>query len=194
MLSIKYQVLKELCSMLPSELVENVGVITDLKLYDLFYDSDIDFSDAMFDNFCYCEFNFFNGYLVENCCKCDYIGRTSKFTVNSSYRDFLYSYYNQCDYFANNKLTTLGKKVMIITEWLYYNDSICIASENKLSVSDAEILDAYDNCTYKETIEYIKHDFKDCIECLRDIKNVYDYINDFKKNQIENFKAFLDAC
>lgn len=194
MLSIKYQVLKELCSMLPNELVENVGVITDLKLYDLFYYSDIDFSSAMFDDFCYCEFNFFNGYLVENCCKCDYIGRTSKFTVNSSYRDFLYSYYNQCDYFANNKLTTLGKKVMIITEWLYYNDSICIASENKLSESDTEILDAYDNCTYKETIEYIKHDFKNCIECLRDIKNVYDYINDFKKNQIENFKAFLDAC
>ena len=193
MLSIKYQVLKELCSMLPSELVENVGVITDLKLYDLFYDSGIDFNDAMFEDFCYCEFNFFNGYLVENCCKCDYIGRTSKFTVNSSYRDFLCSYYNQCDYFANNKLTTLDKKVMIITEWLYYSDSICIASENKLSESDAEILDAYDNCTYKETIEYIKRDFKDCIECLRDIKNVYDYINDFKKNQIENFMAFLDA-
>ena len=193
MLSIKYQVLKELCSMLPNELVENVGVITDLKLYDLFYDSGIDFNDAMFEDFCYCEFNFFNGYLVENCCKCDYIGRTSKFTVNSSYRDFLCSYYNQCDYFANNKLTTLDKKVMIITEWLYYNDSICIASENKLSESDAEILDAYDNCTYKETIEYIKRDFKDCIECLRDIKNVYDYINDFKKNQIENFMAFLDA-
>ena len=104
MLSIKYQVLKELCSMLPNELVENVGVITDLKLYDLFYYSDIDFTSAMFDNFCYCEFNFFNGFLVENCCKCDYIGRTSKFTVNSSYRDFLYSYYNKCDYFANNKL------------------------------------------------------------------------------------------
>ena len=194
MLSIKYQVLKELCSMLPNELVENVGVITDLKLYDLFYDSDIDFNDAMFEDFCYCEFNFFNGFLVENCCKCDYIGRSSKFTVNSSYRDFLYSYYNQCDYFANNKLTTLDKKVMIITEWLYYNDSICIALENKLSESDGEILDAYDNCTYNETIEYIKRDFKDCIECLRDIKNVYDYINDFKKNQIENFKAFLDAC
>ena len=194
MLSIKYQVLKELCSMLPSELVENVGVITDLKLYDLVYNSDIDFSDAMFEDFCYCEFNFFNGYLVENCCKCDYIGRSSKFTVNSSYRDFLFSYYNQCDYFANNKLTTLDKKVMIITEWLYCNDSICIALEKKLSESDGEILDAYDNCTYNETIEYIKRDFKDCIECLRDIKNVYDYINDFKKNQIENFKAFLDAC
>ena len=47
MLSIKYQVLKELCSMLPSELVENVGVITDLKLYDLFYDSvDLIFLEA----------------------------------------------------------------------------------------------------------------------------------------------------
>lgn len=123
--------------------------------------------------FCETEYNFFIEWCNEN--NYDFqkmyrqLGRTSSFYLHDlgdDVDDMLYSLLDDNAYF-------------------WYSDYIYFNNGELSAISEEE--------SQEEVLNYLANDFyDDCIKSLDDIIQVYNYIKDFKENQVEIFKSFLE--
>lgn len=144
------------------------------KDFPLCYESGIDY----FSYFCEDEYENFIEWCRENDIDFDKmrhnVGRTSKF--------YLHNWHDtDIDFMMYNIINECGC-------W-YYCDYINLTN-GFITSTDIE---TYENETL-ESLEYFANDlWNDFKKEIEDIEKVYDYISCFKKNQIDNFKGYLDG-
>ena len=177
----KSEVLRiKLMEMITDEVVEYVGNITNLKLYDANYlaykiaeESGNEEVFEAFNNFCQESFDTFmeDSESPMRGLKLKHLGRTSSFRIDTE--DGLYggAYYD--DY---NNASKEEKKQMLYEEFLYIQNT---------DESDFEEMD-------KDEIELLIEEMKDYIENFNNIIEAYKEIEDFKKNQVEYFKEYIE--
>ena len=178
----KSEVLRiKLMEMITDEVVEYVGNITNLKLYDANYlaykiaeESGNEEVFEAFNNFCQESFDTFieDSESPMRGLKLKHLGRTSSFRIDTE--DGLYggAYYYD-DY---NNASKEEKKQMLYEEFLYLHNT---------DESDFEEMD-------KDEIELLIEEMKDYIENFNNIIEAYKEIEDFKKNQVEYFKEYIE--
>ena len=170
---------------------------TDLKLYDVsYYVGDDEKLLKHFENFCECEYDYFQYWLDENMLKTEYIGRTSSFYfyggyAESNFYDFdIYDMKND-----QNIFDTLGYGLESELETLFDSDDFYQAYYNlendcHMSLTDEYDLDdleiELDNSIY-ELEEYLQAYYKE----IKGVKRAYKWLESYKDNQIENFKDFV---
>ena len=178
----KSEVLRiKLMEMITDEVVEYVGNITNLKLYDANYlaykiaeESGNEEVFEAFNNFCQESFDTFieDRESPMRGLKLKHLERTSSFRIDTE--DGLYggAYYYD-DY---NNASKEEKKQMLYEEFLYIQNT---------DESDFEEMD-------KDEIELLIEEMKDYIENFNNIIEAYKEIEDFKKNQVEYFKEYIE--
>ena len=178
----KSEVLRiKLMEMITDEVVEYVGNITNLKLYDANYlaykiaeESGNEEVFEAFNNFCQESFDTFieDSESPMRGLKLKHLGRTSSFRIDTE--DGLYggAYYYD-DY---NNASKEEKKQMLYEEFLYIQNT---------DESDFEEMD-------EDEIELLIEEMKDYIENFNNIIEAYKEIEDFKKNQVEYFKEYIE--
>ena len=178
----KSEVLRiKLMEMITDEVVEYVGNITNLKLYDANYlaykiaeESGNEEVFEVFNNFCQESFDTFmeDSESPMRGLKLKHLGRTSSFRIDTE--DGLYggAYYYD-DY---NNASKEEKKQMLYEEFLYIQNT---------DESDFEEMD-------EDEIELLIEEMKDYIENFNNIIEAYKEIEDFKKNQVEYFKEYIE--
>ena len=171
----------KLMGMITGEVVEYVGNVTNLKLYDANYlaykiaeESGNEEVFEAFNNFCQESFDTFieDSESPMRGLKLKHLGRTSSFRIDTE--DGLYggAYYYD-DY---NNASKEEKKQMLYEEFLYIQNT---------DESDFEEMD-------KDEIELLIEEMKDYIENFNNIIEAYKEIEDFKKNQVEYFKEYIE--
>ena len=178
----KSEVLRiKLMEMITDEVIEYAGKITNLKLYDANYlacriaeESGNEEAFEEFNNFCQESFDTFmeDSESPMRGLKLKHLGRTSSFRIDTE--DGLYggAYYYD-DY---NNASKEEKKQMLYEEFLYIQNT---------DESDFEEMD-------KDEIELLIEEMKDYIENFNNIIEAYKEIEDFKKNQVEYFKEYIE--
>ena len=178
----KSEVLRiKLMEMITGEVVKYVGNITNLKLYDANYlackiaeeNGNEEIFEA-FNSFCQESFDTFmeDSESPMRGLKLKHLGRTSSFRIDTE--DGLYggAYYYD-DY---NNASKEEKKQMLYEEFLYIQNT---------DESDFEEMD-------EDEIELLIEEMKDYIENFNNIIEAYKEIEDFKKNQVEYFKEYIE--
>ena len=171
----------KLMGMITGEVVKYVGNVTNLKLYDANYlacriaeESGNEEACEAFNNFCQESFDTFmeDSESPMRGLKLKHLGRTSSFRIDTE--DGLYggAYYYD-DY---NNASKEEKKQMLYEEFLYIQNT---------DESDFEEMD-------KDEIELLIEEMKDYIENFNNIIEAYKEIEDFKKNQVEYFKEYIE--
>ena len=171
----------KLMGMITGEVVEYVGNVTNLKLYDANYlacriaeESGNEEAFEAFNNFCQESFDTFmeDSESPMRGLKFKHVGRTSSFMIDTE--DGLYggAYYYD-DY---NGATEVEKKQMLYEEFLYIQNT---------DESDFEEMD-------EDEIELLIEEMEDYIASFDDIIKAYDEIEDFKKNQVKYFKEYIE--
>ena len=171
----------KLMGMITGKVVKYVGNVTNLKLYDANYlackiaeESGNEEAFEAFNNFCQESFDTFmeDSESPMRGLKFKYIGRTSSFMIDTE--DELYGmvYY----YDEYNGATEKEKKQMLYEEFLYIQNT---------DESDFEEMD-------EDEIELLIEEMKDYVASFDDIIKAYDEIEDFKKNQVEYFKEYIE--
>ena len=178
----KSEVLRiKLMEMITDEVIECAGKITNLKLYDANYlacriaeESGNEEVFEAFNSFCQESFDTFmeDSESPMRGLKLKHLGRTSSFRIDTE--DGLYgeAYYYD-DY---NNASKEEKKQMLYEEFLYIQNT---------DESDFEEMD-------KDEIELLIEEMKDYIENFNNIIEAYKEIEDFKKNQVEYFKEYIE--
>lgn len=156
----------------------------DLKLHDVSYyvydkaqteysDLPYDFNDLFYD---FCELSYdlmiedFNISGLEF--KPDIIGRTSKFYIDKKY----------------NLSYGIDSLIMELLNYGCYQYNVIPDIENNHIIVDQWIIEDDTNIMYIASSEFIE----DCKKQLQPIIDIYDYINGFKKDQINIFKEYLN--
>ena len=171
----------KLMGMITGEVVKYVGNVTNLKLYDANYlacriaeENGNEEAFEAFNNFCQESFDTFieDSESPMRGLKLKHLGRTSSFRIDTE--DGLYggAYYYD-DY---NNASKEEKKQMLYEEFLYIQNT---------DESDFEEMD-------EDEIELLIEEMKDYIENFNNIIEAYKEIEDFKKNQVEYFKEYIE--
>ena len=180
--------------------INYLGNTTNLKLYDVsMYCYENNIEDDYFNFFCECEYNYFNDTLKENNIELKYIGRTSTFRViGENYFNGYWSIYDIEDF---DKNISIREKIGYIIENYFYKEyniglEFEYDKEGNIINFDYEELKNY-MLGYNDSKEVLKNLYiellsNNLIEELYNIVSTYKYINDFKENQIEIFKNFLE--
>ena len=180
----KTEVLKiKLMSMIPEEVAEYVGNVTNLKLYDASYlackvgeeNDNLEEMCDLFNDFCDDSFKEFmegDDAPMEGLKLCN-IGSTSMFRIDTE--DELYG---RAYYYDNyNNASKEERKQMLYEEFLYLQNT------DEVEFDEME----------KDEIELLIDEMKDYMESFKDIINAYKAIDNFKKNQVEYFKDYLEG-
>ena len=181
--------------------IEYLGSTENLKLHEIAmycYDNNVEIE--LFNIFCQFEFDNFMEILKENDIELNYIGRTSTFRVIGNY--FLtndnYSIY-EIENFDNTSIIK-EKIIYLIENYFYKSYSYCFDfkfdKEGNIIDFDYNELKNY-ILEYSDSKEVLKNIYKELwnnnvIEELNNIVSTYKYIQEFKENQIEIFKNFLE--
>ena len=180
-----------LISELKDDRVECIGQLEDLKLYDVsYYISEklgeieglsIEKCDELychiFDLFCEDNYNMFEEDEKNYNIKRVYLGHTSKFYIESNYHEIIDSYYYPSNYREEYDLEE--KKSMLLDEFLF----------NQLGIYEDCIEDYYST---KEDFIYMLNEYEDFLDTIEEIYGGYEYIRDFKENQIDIFKDWYN--
>lgn len=161
----------------------------DLKLHDACCASiDFELNNAMvtfsseeqsdwFSFFCEIEFDNFKDWLAEegiNSNIMEYVGRTSQFYLGSLH--------------SSNLLDTLAA-----ASYEYMDNNLLITENQDGVFINKECLEYFDDIEdfVNALLSFTEAVYKEVEESLKDIIKVYDYITDFKKNQVEYFRDFV---
>ena len=171
---------------------------TDLKLHDVaFYVGDNEKLLNDFMNFCECEYDYFKYWLDENMLKTEYIGRTSSFKFYGGYAEsnfYGFDIYDMKD--DQNIFDTLGYGIESESEIIFDSGSLEYAYyelENVLNydLSDSDDLNDLEidlDNAIEELQEYLHAYYKE----IKAVKRAYKWLEDYKKNQVESFKDFVE--
>ena len=179
-----------LISELKDDRVECIGKLEDLKLHDVSYYigeklnkiEGLDYREYnnlychMFELFCEDNYNIFEANEENYNIKRVYLGHTSKFYIESDYSEII-NYYYASDYREEYDLKE--KKSMLLDEFLFIQ------------------LDTYEDCieedySTKEDFIYMLNEYEDFLDTIDEIYECYEYIRDFKENQVDIFKDWYD--
>ena len=171
---------------------------TNLKLYDVsFYVGDDEKLLSHFENFCDTEYDYFNYWLEENMLTTEQIGRTSSFYFYGGYSESNFYDFDIYDMKEDqNIFDTLGYGLESELETLFNSDDFYQAFydfENDcrydlLDSDDLENLETeLDNSIY-ELEEYLQAYYKE----IKAVKRAYKWLENYKANQVENFKDFVE--
>ena len=180
-----------LISELKDDRVERIGQLEDLKLYDVSYyigeklgeieGLSIEKYDELychiFNLFCEDNYNMLEEDEKNYNIKRVYLGHTSKFYIESNYHEIIDSYYYPSNYREEYDLEE--KKSMLLDEFLF----------NQLGIYEDCIEDDYST---EEDFIYMLNEYEDFLDTIEDIYGGYEYIRDFKENQIDIFKDWYD--
>ena len=180
-----------LISELKDDRVECIGKLEDLKLHDVSYyigeklgevdglsnEKYIELYSHIFDLFCEENYNIFEEDEKNYNIKRVYLGHTSKFYIESNYHEIIDSYYYPSNYREEYDLKE--KKSMLLDEFLYI----------KLNTDEEYLKEEYST---KEDFIYILNEYEDFLDTIEEIYGGYEYIRDFKENQVDIFKDWYD--
>ena len=171
---------------------------TNLKLYDVaFYVGDDERLLKHFDNFCECEYDYFQYWLEENMLQTEYIGRTSSFKFYGGYAEsnfYDFDIYDMKD--DQNIFDTLGYGLESELETLFISDDFYQAYYNLENDCRIDLSDDYDledleteldNSIY-ELEEYLQAYYKE----IKAVKRAYKWLENYKAYQVDNFKDFVE--
>ena len=171
---------------------------TNLKLYDVaFYVGDNEKLLKHFENFCECEYDYFEYWLNENMLKTEYIGRTSSFYFYGGYAEsnfYDFDIYDMKD--DQNIFDTLGYGLESETEIIFDSGSLEYAYyelENVLNydLSDSDDLNDLEidlDNAIEELQEYLHAYYKE----IKAVRRAYKWLETYKKYQVESFKDFVE--
>ncbi len=180
-----------LISELKDDRVECIGQLEDLKLHDVSYyigeklgevdglsnEKYIELYSHIFDLFCEENYNMFEEDEKNYNIKRVYLGHTSKFYIESNDSEIVSCYYYPSDYREEYDLKE--KKSMLLDEFLYI----------KLNTDEEYLKEEYNT---KEDFIYMLNEYEDFLDTIEEIYGGYEYIRDFKENQIDIFKDWYD--
>lgn len=170
---------------------------TNLKLYEVaYYVGNDEKLLKHFDNFCECEYDYFQYWLDENMLKTEYIGRTSSFKFYGGYAEsnfYDFDIYDMKD--DQNIFDTLGFGFESELETLFNSNDFYQAYYNLENDLNYDLLDCDDlddletglEDTIEELEEYLQAYYKE----IKVVKRAYKWLESYKDNQIENFKDFV---
>ena len=170
--------------------VNYIGALEDLKLHDVSYYicekldkiEGLDYREYnnlychIFELFCEENYNIFEEDEKNYNIKRVYLGNTSSFYIESNYHDII-NYYYASHYREEYDLKE--KKSMLLDEFLFI----------QLGVYDDCIEEYYST---KEDFIYMLDEYEDFLDTIDEIYEGYEYIRDFKENQIDIFKDWYD--
>ena len=171
---------------------------TDLKLYDVsYYVGDDEKLLKHFENFCECEYDYFQYWLDENMLKTEYIGRTSSFYfyggyAESNFYDFdIYDMKND-----QNIFDTLGYGLESELETLFISDDFYQAYYNLENDCHIDLSDDYDlddlETELEDAIEELEEYLHAYYKEIKAVKRAYKWLENYKSNQVEYFKEFVE--
>ena len=179
-----------LISELKDDRVECIGKLEDLKLHDVSYyiceklDEIEGLTNKEYTNlYChifelFCEENYTmfeedeKNYNIRRI----YLGHTSSFYIESNYHDII-NYYYPSNYREEYDLKE--KKSMLLDEFLFI----------QLGIYEDCIEEYYST---KEDFIYMLDEYEDFLDTIEEIYEGYEYIRDFKENQVDIFKDWYD--
>ena len=151
-----------------------IGLDTNVKLYEVAYNLKEDENEE-FNEFCRQELENFEEYLKENYCSIHYIGRTSSFQID-------------CNTILNgngNLLYMLGKnneeKITYIVECFEHEYDWDMDNSDEEAVEEIEAHE-----------EMFNRDLNEFINSLKQIVEVYKYIENFKDNQMKYWNEYIN--
>ena len=179
-----------LISELKDDRVECIGKLEDLKLHDVSYYicekldkiEGLDYREYnnlychIFELFCEENYNMFEEDEKNYNIKRVYLGHTSSFYIESNYHDII-NYYYPSNYREEYDLKE--KKSMLLDEFLFI----------QLGIYEDCIEDYYST---KEDFIYMLNEYEDFLDTIEEIYGGYEYIRDFKENQVDIFKDWYN--
>src|SRR5699024_7092949 len=171
---------------------------TDLKLHEVaFYVGDDEKLLKHFENFCECEYDYFQYWLEENMLQTEYIGRTSSFKFYGGYAEsnfYDFDIYDMKD--DNNIFDTLGYGIETESEIIFDSGSLEYAYYELDNVLNYDLSDSDDlndleidlDNAIEELQEYLHAYYKE----IKAVKRAYKWLEDYKKYQVESFKDFVE--
>lgn len=184
--------------------VKNQGR-TNAKLYDASFvgkDKAFEGEYSPFYEFCRTEWDFFTEFLNENGLETKQYARTSSFYIVSN------DYSNVRDFIDYNNLSEVSESILekavidFMNNHLYYEQR----NDKDLSFNDVDYLIGYFmnqyELTLEESFDYIQESVLDSIDdelseleeyvkTLEAVNEGYDYLNQFKENQVYNFISYI---
>lgn len=179
--------------------VKNHGYVN-AKLYDAFFVNNQESLNEFY-RFCEDEWEWFKEFLNENNLNTKQLGRTSSFLiVSENYSDP--NGYNEYEDLTELSESELDKAVIeFMDSELFFEKR----ENDKLSFSDidgivshfmqkhnTDLEETFD--TIKEYLEYIQNDLIELelyVKSLESVNEGYDYLNQFKENQVYNFMYYI---
>ena len=171
---------------------------TNLKLHEVaYYVGDDEKLLKHFDNFCECEYDYFQYWLDENMLKTEYIGRTSSFKFYGGYAEsnfYDFDIYDMKD--DQNIFDTLGYGLESETELLLNSSNLKefyydLENELNYDLSDSDDLDDLETeleNSIEELEEYLQAYYKE----IKAVKRAYKWLENYKKYQVGNFKDYVE--
>ena len=172
---------------------------TNLKLYEVaYYVGDDEKLLKHFENFCECEYDYFQYWLDENMLQTEYIGRTSSFKFYGGYAEsnfYDFDIYDMKD--DQNIFDTLGYGIESETEIIFDSGSLEYAYYELENVLNYDLQDSDDlndleidlDNAIEELEEYLHAYYKE----IKAVKRAYKWLEDYKANQVEIFKSFVES-
>lgn len=172
---------------------------TNLKLYDVaYYVGNDEKLLNHFRNFCEFEYEYFEEYLKENMLETEYIGRTSSFYFYGGYSElnfYDFDIYDMKD--DKNIFDTLGYGLESETELLLNSSNLKefyydLENELNYDLSDSDELDDLES-ELENTIEELQEHLIAYYKEIKAVKRAYKWLEDYKANQVEIFKSFVES-
>lgn len=171
--------------------VEYIGALEDLKLHDVSYyigekldkidDLTIEDFQYIYDNvfelFCEDNYNDFINHEEENNTERKYLGHTSSFYIDTNCYDGIINYYYPSDFRSEYDIE--NKKSMLLDEFLY----------SVLNTDEVYIEEEFMN---EQDFNYMINEYEDFLDTIEEIYNTYEYIKDFKENQVQYFEDWYE--
>ena len=204
---------------LRNRLTSNKVYFTNLKLYNASYyayeigekENKIDYYNSLFYDFCECSCEYdFKEMLesLDNWVYCEYIGRTSTFYFTTDELENVL-FYDLLNANCNDKAFEAFLETVLF-EASEYDPSELLSTKNFLTIYKSRYLHDKDFAEFSDPIEEkemflleYRNELSDFIENFdpilseleRDIAKVlkaYKWLDTFKKNQVEYFKAYIE--
>ena len=171
---------------------------TDLKLHDVaFYVGDDEKLLKHFENFCECEYDYFQYWLEENMLQTEYIGRTSSFKFYGGYAEsnfYDFDIYDMKD--DQNIFDTLGYGIESESEIIFDSGSLEYAYYDLENVLNYDLSDSDDLNDLEIDLDNTIEDLKDYLHAyykeIKAVKRAYKWLENYKKYQVESFKNFVE--
>lgn len=174
------------------EIAQILNQNTNLKLHEIVCLDEFDSND--FELFCEVEFQEWTNFLEQHNLQADYIGRTSSFYLNSKYYDmFNYEYNGKIN--ARNLTKLICQNSGISLDYIKVDDNGIISDLDNIEFCDGTsstwaeyFLEEYDlDAHIRDLVDEVEKFFEE----FNEIKAGYEYLDNFKENQVKLYRASL---